>query len=134
MHKYQIVAVLSMAAVCICAIAAYAFLYKKPVMVQTFEDCKNAGGTVMESYPERCTIDGATFKNARQTLSGDEYIGLSEADALKKAEEDKVAARVVERDGESLPVTMDFSYGRHNLHIKDGKVYLVEIEGEAQDR
>ena len=128
------VAALSIAAVCICAIAAYAFLYKKPVMVRSFEDCKNAGGSVMESYPERCMIDGATFTNTNQTLSGDGYIGLSEADALTKAAEDKVAARVVERDGESLPVTMDFSYGRHNLHIKDGKVYSVEIEGVAQDQ
>lgn len=120
--------------IAIVAAIAFMLLYKKPLTVRDFEECKNAGGTVMESYPEQCTLNGATFTNTSQSVTGKEYIGLSEADALAKAKKEKIAARVVERDGESLPVTMDFSYGRHNLHIRDGKVYSVEIEGQASDQ
>lgn len=59
---------------------------------------------------------------------------MTEKAALAKAGQDKTPARVVERDGKSLPVTMDFAFGRHNLYVKDGKVYKVEIEGQATDQ
>ena len=102
-------------------------------VVSNFEQCKAVGGAVLESYPEQCLIRGTTFTNSAQHVGGDDYVGLSETEALAKAKQANVPARVVERDGESLPITMDFAFGRHNLYVKDGKVYKVEIEGQATD-
>lgn len=100
--------------------------------VNDFAQCKTAGGAIMQTYPEQCTVNGKTFTNSAQSgeNSGNssEYIGLSETEALAKAKQDNVAARVVERDGESFPSTEDFSPGRHNLSIKDGKVYKDSVE------
>ena len=86
----------------------------------------------MESYPEQCMIDGVTFRNEEQALprGADSYVGLEEDEALEKASANNVPARVVERDGESLPVTMDFMPGRLNLSVKEGKVSHVRVEGE----
>lgn len=100
--------------------------------VNSFGSCKEAGGAVMESYPEQCAIYGQTYVNTAQ-LSGGSYIGLTEQAALDKAKSENKPARVVEREGESLPVTMDFVFGRLNLYIKDGKVYQVETDGQAID-
>ena len=50
------------------------------------------------------------------------YVGLSEEDALAKAKSENKPARVVERNGEALPVTMDFVVGRLNLTVNNGKV------------
>lgn len=98
--------------------------------ISDFQSCKNAGGAILESYPEQCTLDGKTFTNEAQSVnSSDAYIGLTEQAALDKAKSDNKTARVVERDGESLPVTMDFMPGRLNLHIKEGEVYKVQVEG-----
>lgn len=100
--------------------------------INDFQGCKDAGGAILESYPEQCLINKRTYVNTVQ-LNSDGYIGLTEQAALDKAKGENESARVVEREGESLPVTMDFVYGRHNLFIKDGKVYDVEIEGQATD-
>ena len=113
-------------------------LLQRPVsVVANFEQCKAAGGALLESYPEQCLIERVTFMNTEQQAnnpsSTHEYIGLTEADALAKAQQANIAARVLERDGQALPATMDFREGRHNLYIKDGKVYKVEIEGQATD-
>jgi hypothetical protein len=53
-------------------------------------------------------------------------IGLSEAEAesLAGAEGDCVV-RVIVRDGESLPATMDFNPSRINVEVEDGKVTEV---------
>lgn len=53
------------------------------------------------------------------------YIGLTVADATAKADDDNRASRVVEEDGESLPVTMDFDETRLNFTVVDGKVTKV---------
>lgn len=60
--------------------------------------------------------------------SDSQYIGLTEKAALAKAKQSNVPARVVERDDESIPVTMDFVPGRYNLYVRDGKVYNIRIE------
>ncbi len=102
--------------------------------VASFEQCKQAGGALLESYPEQCLINGVTFANDKQTMPEEgSYVGMTEEDALARAEHENTPARVVERDGQSLPVTMDFVQGRHNFTIKDGKVTSVEIEGQAAD-
>lgn len=108
-----------------------AVLLQPPKVVSNFDQCKAAGGSVMESYPERCLINGTTFTNTVQTVKSDDYIGLTEKAALAKAKQSNTPARVVERDGKSLAITMDFAAGRHNLFVKDGKVYKVDIEGDT---
>lgn len=103
-------------------------------VVANFDQCKDAGGALLESYPEQCLINGTTFVNSKQQVSPQEpYVGMTEEDALAKAAHDKTSARVVQRDGKSLPMTMDFVQGRHNFTITDGKVTSVEIEGQATD-
>lgn len=115
------------------SIAIVTALQPKPV-VNSFQTCKDAGGAIMESYPEQCAKDGTTYTNPDQAVgaSAEEYIGLSEGEALAKAQASGKVARVVERDGEALPVTMDFMQGRLNLQVKDGSVYMVQIEGEDE--
>lgn len=109
-------------------------LLAQPVkVVANFEQCKAEGGAILEVYPEVCRIGNVSFTNNSQSVVDDTYVGMTEKAALAKAESEKIPARVVERNGESLPVTMDFVFGRNNLYVKDGKVYKVEIEGRASD-
>lgn len=114
------------------------------VSVDGFESCKAAKGEVMESYPEQCHYDGKTYVNEAQQapeapdtpgISLEEvYIGMAEQEALDKAARDGGIARVVERDGQPLPTTMDFREGRLNLAVRDGKVIRVDVEGRANDK
>ncbi len=55
----------------------------------------------------------------------DSYIGLSEEEAGAAADAEGRPWRVVERDGESLPVTMDLVEDRLNFVIVDGNVTAV---------
>lgn len=121
--------------VVLCGVAIVAaiiiLLWKPGRDITNFQECKAAGGAIMESYPEQCALDGKTFTNDTQ-VAGDtsDYIGLTEQAALDKAAAANKAARVVERDGKSLPVTMDFYAGRLNFSVKDGKVSKVQVEGQ----
>lgn len=123
------------ATVAVVAAAIVGILLWKPWATRTvdnFQTCKDAGGALLESYPEQCMLDGKSFTNSAQvpkSSNGDEYVGLAEQAALDKAKSASKAARVVERDGESLAVTMDYAPGRLNLYVKDGKVYKVQVEG-----
>ncbi len=107
---------------------------KNKQSITTFEECKEATGEIAESYPEQCFINGMSFSNPDQKVEQptDGYIGLSEEEALSKAEQDNKQARVVERDGESLPVTMDYMPGRLNFYVSDGKIEKVQIEGAEE--
>jgi len=109
-----------------------ALLWKPSKDITDFEKCKNAGGAILESYPEQCVINGKSFTNDTQSLDGptSEYIGLSEKAALDMAEAANKAARVVERNGVFLPVDASFQPGRLNFHVDDGKVVSVDVEGE----
>ncbi len=53
------------------------------------------------------------------------YIGKTEKAAGELAEANELPWRVVEREGEKLPVTMDYRPERLNFFIKDGKVFKV---------
>lgn len=112
-------------------------LWPEKKSVSNFEECIAAGGARMESYPEQCLYESKTYINENQVapagMPGDDYIGMAEEEALVKAGQSNTPARVIERDGESLPATMDFVFGRHNLYIKEGKVYKVDVEGYASD-
>ncbi len=111
---------------------AVVILLLRPVVVVTnFEQCKEVSGSLLESYPEQCLVNGTTFTNSAQVSSDNDYVGLSEAAALAKAKQSNTPARVVERDGQPLPATMDFREGRLNLTVTDGKVTKVNIEGQS---
>lgn len=102
-------------------------------LATTFQECKDAGGRIAESYPEQCYIRGKSFINTAQTPqdgtnNSARYIGLSEHAAIKKTDEANIPNRVVERDGESLPVTMDLVEGRLNFFVRDGLVYKIDVE------
>ena len=98
--------------------------------VVNFEDCRRAGGVLMESYPERCMLNGREFVNEDQKVQFDasDYIGMSEQAAISRAESESRVARVIERDGQSLPMTMDLVMGRLNLTIENGQVSRVDVE------
>jgi hypothetical protein len=53
------------------------------------------------------------------------YVGLTEADAMDRAETEEVTARVIFRDGEGLAVTADYSEDRLNLTVEDDVVIAV---------
>lgn len=84
-----------------------------------------------------CIAPGKTFVNSGgdsgNVTNTDEpkgYVCLSEEDALAKAKSENKPARVVERNREASPVSMDFAVGRLNLTVNNGKVEKVEVEGE----
>ncbi len=60
------------------------------------------------------------------------YLGLTVADAEAKAAADGVPFRVVMRDGESLPVTMDYRPGRINATVESDIVISYEVEGSEE--
>ena len=121
-----------LAGVGILAAALLTWLLMNPIStVANFNECKAAGGRLMESYPEQCSLGGKTFTDDSQLKSSSAaYLGLSEQAALDKAESASTPARVVERDGESLPIDMSFAEGRLNLYIENGTVTRVVVEGE----
>lgn len=128
--------VLVLICIVVLAVVAAVLMAKPNKTINSFQECKNAGGSIAESYPEQCFIDGKSFTNDTQPLGGDSktsaYVGLTEQAAADKATKDTKAHRVVERDGEALPVTADYSPGRLNFYVKDGRVYKVEVEGEEK--
>lgn len=60
-------------------------------------------------------------------LSTDGYVGLTEEDAIAKAEQAGRRCRVVRRDDQSLPATRDYRPNRLNFTVKDGKVISVSL-------
>lgn len=116
--------------------------------ITNFYECQDAGGNIAESYPEQCFLDGQSFTNPDQvaekppaepeedstdntdTTDTDSYIGLTEAEALEKAEREQKPARVISRDGKAQPMTMDLVLGRLNFHVRDDKIEIVEVESD----
>jgi len=72
-----------------------------------------AGGAARNAAP-MCSADGAP---------DDALIGKTEAEATALL--DGCLWRVLERDGKSLPGTMDYREERRDLGIRDGKVIWV---------
>ncbi len=67
----------------------------KVLQVSSFEECREAGNPIMESYPERCmTPDGRSFTNPEQnfTPEGEETDGESvEVSVPRPPKEEAVA-------------------------------------------
>ena len=97
-----------------------------PRNIDSFASCKATGVPILETYPEQCVFDSRTFVNNDQTLkTKDDYLGLTEQEASDMAQKSTTTYRIVEREGEPLAVTMDFSPMRFNFYVKDGRVYRV---------
>jgi hypothetical protein len=73
-------------------------------------------GDVPDPAAEPVCITGDTF----QTV--EEFVGLTEAEAVALAEEQRLVVREVGRDGECFPVTDDFSEDRINLEFQRDRV------------
>lgn len=118
--------------------AAVIVIYNSKTSVNSFQECRDKGGEVTideKTHKSSCRLknkifDKMTHQGGDKSDSADEqkYIGLKEDEALEQAEEDGKSARVVERDGESLTVTMDLRQGRLNFTVEDGKVTGVTVE------
>lgn len=52
---------------------------------------------------------------------------MTETDAQARAEQAGLTTRVVQRDGEQFPVTMDYSPQRLNLVIESGTVTAATV-------
>lgn len=86
-------------------------------------------------YGKQQTSPPQTQPNADQdcrTFAGKQscakdYIGLIESDAVSRADSLKQPYRIVERDGESLPVTQDLNRDRLNFTIAKGIVTRAEF-------
>ncbi len=50
------------------------------------------------------------------------YVGISESQASDKAKKENRSYRVVSRDGEGLPVNLDYGPGRLNFEVQKGVV------------
>lgn len=131
--NWSVVRIFGVLIVVVAVIAIAALTQRQDKNINSFQACKDAGGAIAESYPEQCSLNGKSFTNDKQPLdtNGDEYISLSEQEALDKASRANKTARVVERDGEPLAVTADFMPGRLNIYVKDGKVHQVQVEGQG---
>ncbi len=55
------------------------------------------------------------------------YEGLTEAEAVTKADEADVTYRIAVRDGEHFPLTMDYNPERINFTVEDGVVTRAEF-------
>lgn len=85
------------------------------------DDSASAATTTSSAAATTTTAGSASGTSAEFSA----YIGLTVADATAKADADGRASRVVEEDGKSLPVTMDFDETRLNFTVVDGKVTKV---------
>jgi hypothetical protein len=56
-------------------------------------------------------------------------VGLDEGAAASHAAEHGGLVRVIERDGQPLPMTMDFRADRMNVVVADGRVTAVHSRG-----
>lgn len=77
---------------------------------------------------EQEAMDADTQVQVAQSL---DFVGLTEAQAEALSAENNITFRVVERDGESLPVTMDYRPGRINASVDNGVITSVTVEGAA---
>lgn len=106
--------------------------------ITNFNECRDAGGKIIDGSPDQCKIYGKAFSDTEQDKTtppeqsdktqGQQYVGLTIEAANQKAEREGTPHRVVKRDGVSLPMTMDLVGGRLNFTVADGIVTAVEVE------
>lgn len=70
----------------------------------------------------------APFDSAEQCSQFlDSLIGLNEEQATTKAQDNDVVLRIIQRDGEDLPATMNFVANRVNISVTDNKITQVTL-------
>jgi hypothetical protein len=72
--------------------------------------------------PGLCTQSGTDSVCPPDPEAGQQFVGLSEADAAARAAQHGWAFRVAERDGEQLLLTQDFNAERVNVALAGGTV------------
>lgn len=75
--------------------------------------------------PEATTGDCRTVNEVTDCVQN--YIGLSEEEGMERAKANGFAYRTVERNGELLPQTTDFSDTRLNFTVTDNRISKVEF-------
>ena len=75
--------------------------------------------------PDTEVPGGSQVEGPTAEAAADIVVGLSEADAEAAAAEEGWTIRVVRRDGEDLPATMDLRPERVNVEVTDGEVTAV---------
>lgn len=75
----------------------------------------------------RTTAGSDCLTGERNMQSTDEYVGMTEAEALERAQA-KAGGRVAARDGECLGRSRDLADGRVNLVVVDGEVVSAAVE------
>ncbi len=86
-----------------------------------------------------CTPSPTTTSNPIQTPQTEtpapvfdenqDYIGLTESEAMTLASEKNESFRIIMRDGEPQPATMDYRPGRINASLENGMIVDYTIEG-----
>lgn len=76
-----------------------------------------------------CSQGVETGSSTDSMTETDSYVGMSEEEAQLRADENDVMFRVVERDGEPLPMTMDYRPGRINATVENGLIVDYYVEG-----
>lgn len=66
-----------------------------------------------------------TQKQAKQVAR--DVVGMAEVEAVATAQAQGLTTRVVQRDGQDFPITMDLRTDRINLVITDGKVTRATV-------
>ena len=70
-------------------------------------------------------VDPPPEPGAEESWNAEKLEGRKIKKAKKVAERHGCTVRVVKRNGEDLPVTMDFSYNRINVSVRDRRVKKV---------
>ena len=141
--KANIVIAVQIVIIIVLATALGILAGKGPHIITNFEDCDAMTGSITtESNGRRvCLINNDKFyEDNMEDYSTDDqpiqvmtpaeeaYMGLTEEAAIAKAEGLNVPVRILERDGQFFPMTMDLVDGRVNLTINNNKVTAVQIE------
>lgn len=82
----------------------------------------SAGSTPTSSSTEDPSMSSTGVEQMAASV-----VGMSEDDALKAISDAGLTSRVVARDGEEFPVTMDLQPDRINLTIDDAKVTKATV-------
>ena len=72
---------------------------------------------------------GECAEEPTEETADDLLVGLTEDEATEAAEACGWILRVVQRDGEELPVTMDLRPKRVNVEVTDGEVTAIVSTG-----
>jgi hypothetical protein len=67
----------------------------KPQSINSFEECKDAGYPIMESYPEQCAANGKTFVNDTQQSDQKKEFPVSLPADLPAKEKELIMKRIV---------------------------------------